>query len=111
VQSLTLAKDKLNKVKTNLHKIKGSPIKRDITKYQALLEECQQLHIDPFFTPDNSKLNALKDKQEYKKQLIASIANLESKKKVIVNETKKVQNAYSQTIDTLSQQFNELDMY
>jgi hypothetical protein len=110
VHSLTLAKEKLNKVETNLYKIRGSPIKRDVTKYQALLGECQELNIEPFSTPDNSKLSTLKDKQEYKKQLIAGIANLESKQKVIMNETKKVQNSYSQTLDSLTQQYNELDM-
>lgn len=110
VHSLTLTKEKLSKVEMSLHKIKGSPVKRDVTKYQALLDECQELDINLFSPADESKLNTLKEKQEYKKQLLASIANLESKQKVVLIETKKAQSMHSQTLEAMSQQYKELDM-
>ena len=78
INDIALLKSKLDDANAKLERIYNSPVKKDVVKYNMLVEQCYELNIDPYFRNVKEK-EELAKRKEKQKELSGKIQNLESK--------------------------------
>ena len=112
VLEITKIKSKLAETEVKLNKIYSSPVKKDVIKYNALVEECSMLNIDTKSKPGELKLaNEYAQKSEIKKAYSSKIINIEGKIKLICTECANKTKKLKQAIGSYSIELNEIDKY
>ena len=108
MQCLSDTKEKLETIKGKLNKMYSSPVKKDTTKYNYLLDECATLGID-ISGNNNERVADLKEKEELKKDISANIANIEGKIRLAMNDYSKKEAKQLEQINTLTTELSQLE--